>query len=123
MAEEEGKKEDEFRLTPSGEAEEWITLEQARVLAIEHARDNTGFYGRRYRQINLVWEVDSQEEGEDYYDIKLSFRPSGSYSGQPASSSSLWRRPAPSGSARYWASRAFPEEGRRCCCWRWWAWS
>lgn len=83
MAEEEGKKEDEFRLTPEGEAEEWITLEQARVLAIEHARDNTGFYGRRYREINLVWEVDSQEEGEDYYDIRLSFRPAGSYIGQP----------------------------------------
>ena len=24
-----------------------------------------------------------QEEGEDYYDIRLSFRPEGSYSGQP----------------------------------------
>ena len=83
MAQEEGKKEDEFRLTPEGEAEDWITLEQARMRAIAHARDNTDFYGPRYRQINLVWEVDSEEEGEDFYDIKLSFRPAGSYSGRP----------------------------------------
>ena len=82
MAQEEGKKDDEFRFTREGEAADWITLEQARVLAIEHARDNTGFYGPRYRFINLVWEVVSQEEGEDYYDIRLSFRPAGSYSGQ-----------------------------------------
>ena len=85
MAQEEGKKEDEFRLTPEGEAEDWITLEQARVLAIEHARDNTGFYGPRYRGINLVWEVAGQEEGEDYYDIRLLFRPSGRYRGEPGS--------------------------------------
>ena len=82
--EEEGKKEEEkFEFTSEGEALGYISLEQARVRAIEHARDNTGFYGRHYRRINLVWEVDSQEEGEDYYDIKLSFRPAGSYSGQP----------------------------------------
>ena len=37
MAQEEDKKEEEFRLLPTGEAEEWMTLEQARVRAIEHA--------------------------------------------------------------------------------------
>ena len=41
--------------------------DQARVLAIQHARDNTESYGRRYSQQELVWEVPSAEEGEDYY--------------------------------------------------------
>jgi hypothetical protein len=30
------------------------------VLAVEHARDNTGFYGRRYRRRELAWEVAGQ---------------------------------------------------------------
>jgi len=37
------------------------------VLAIRHARENTDFYGRRYGARSLVWEMVSQEEGEDYY--------------------------------------------------------
>ena len=61
----------------------YISLEQARVLAIRHARDNTDFYGPRYAGINLVWEVISEEDGEDYYDIRLSFRPAGRFRGEP----------------------------------------
>ena len=77
------EKQDKFDFTDSGEALEWVTLEQARVQAIEHARDNTGFYGAEYAEVRLVWEVLSQDEGEDFYDIKLSFRPSGRYRGEP----------------------------------------
>ena len=42
MAEDPGKKEEEkFDVTSEGEAVAYISLDQARVLAIEHARDNT----------------------------------------------------------------------------------
>ena len=84
MAEDQGSKEDKFDpFTREGETLGYISLEQARVLAMRHARDNTDFYGPAYSRINLVWEVISQEEGEDYYDIKLSFRPAGRFRGDP----------------------------------------
>ena len=38
MAEEEGKKEDQFGFTPEGEALGYISLEEARVQAMETAR-------------------------------------------------------------------------------------
>tara|TARA_B100000315_G_scaffold145098_1_gene134046 strand:+ start:3463 stop:3741 length:279 start_codon:yes stop_codon:yes gene_type:complete len=48
MTEEEGKKEEEkLEFTPEGETLGYISLDQARVLAIEHARDNRDFYGPR----------------------------------------------------------------------------
>ena len=84
MAENGGDKEDKFdAFTAEGESLGYISLEQARVLAMQHARDNRDFYGPAYSEINLVWEVTSQEEGEDYYDIRLSFRPSGRFLGEP----------------------------------------
>ena len=58
-------------------------MDQARVLAIEHARDNRDFYGRRYASRELVWEVSSQEESEDYYDIRLFYRPTEGFRGEP----------------------------------------
>ena len=84
MAEEDDKKEEEkFELDSAGQALAYISLDQARVLAMEHARDNTGFYGRRYRRRELAWEVVSQEESEDYYDIRLSYRPARGFQGEP----------------------------------------
>ena len=53
------------------------------MLAIEHARDNPDFYGRRYARRDLVREVISQEESEDYYDIRLSYRPARDFQGEP----------------------------------------
>ena len=56
MVEEEGKKDEEkFEFTAQGEALGYISLDQARVGAIEHARDNQEFYGRRYAERELVW--------------------------------------------------------------------
>ena len=84
MAQNGGDKEDKFDdFTAEGEALGYISLEQARVLAMQHARDNRDFYGSAYSKINLVWEVISQDEGEDYYDIRLSFRPAGRFRGEP----------------------------------------
>ena len=59
------KKEEKFDFDSAGEVRGWITLEQARVLAIQHARDNREIYGSRYARTDLVWEVLSAEEGED----------------------------------------------------------
>ena len=39
MVQEEGKKEDEFGLTPEGDALGYISQEQALVLVIRHAQD------------------------------------------------------------------------------------
>ncbi len=83
MAQNGDDKEDKFdAFTAEGEALGYISLEQARVLAMQHARDNRDFYGPAYSRINLVWEVIGQEEGEDYYDIRLSFRPAGRFRGE-----------------------------------------
>ena len=58
MVDDGGNKEDKFdSFTSEGESLGYISLEQARVLAIRHARDNTDYYGDRYSGINLVWEV------------------------------------------------------------------
>ena len=78
---EDDKKEPKF--DSAGEAISYISLEQACLLAIQHARDNTDFYGPRFADMALFWEVVSQEEGEDYYDINLSFRPAGRFTGEP----------------------------------------
>ena len=83
MDEEEGKEEEKLEFTPEGETFGYISLDQARVRAMEHARDNRDFYGPRYSQIEMVWEVVSQEESEDYYDIRLSYWPATGFSGKP----------------------------------------
>ena len=80
---EEKKEEEKFEFTSEGEAVGYISLDQARVLAIEHARDNLEFYGSDYANQELVWEVLSQDESEDYYDIRLSYRPGGTFRGRP----------------------------------------
>jgi len=47
VAQDEGKKEEEkFDFTSEGEVLGYISLDQAGVLAVQHARENTDFYGR-----------------------------------------------------------------------------
>ena len=70
-------------MTQEGDASGYITLGQARVLAIQHVRDNRDLYGRRFARRELVWEVLSQEESAEYYDIRLAFRPAGRFRGEP----------------------------------------
>ena len=48
-------KEDPF--DSAGETPGYISADQARVLAIQHARDNTDFYDPSIRYDPLVWEV------------------------------------------------------------------
>ena len=82
MVEDEGKKEeDKFEFTPEGESLGYISLDQARVLAMRTAREAPGAYGRRFRNVLMAFEVVEDEDTEDHYVITLSFRPQGQFSG------------------------------------------
>ena len=48
MAEDQGKEEEKFDLTGEGEAVGYISLEQARVLAMQTARETPCEYGSQY---------------------------------------------------------------------------
>ena len=83
MAEEPEKKDEKFEFTPEGEFVEYISLGDARVMAIRHARENTEIYGAEYQDTTMVWEPVSETEEEEFYDIRLSFRPAGTFTGTP----------------------------------------
>ena len=83
LAEEQDKEEGKLAFTPEGEDLGYLSLDQARVLAVQHARDNRDYYGRAYARRELVWEVMSAEESEDYYDVRLSYRIAGTTRGNP----------------------------------------
>ena len=56
VEQENGKKEEEkFEFTSEGEEIGYISLEQARVQAMEHAGDNTEFYGATYDGVRLAF--------------------------------------------------------------------
>ena len=76
------KEEGKLGFDSAGQAIGYISLDQARVVALRHARDNREFYGRRYSRGDLIWEVVSAEETEDYYEIKLSYRPARGFRGR-----------------------------------------
>ena len=79
--EERPRKRDPF--TREGEAASYVSLDQASVLGIQHARQNTDFYGSLYEGQEMLVEVIAAEEGEDYYHIRLSYRPARRFSGEP----------------------------------------
>ena len=66
---------DKIDFTTEGETLGYISLDQARVLALRLARENTDAYGTGYAGIDLAWEITNAEDGEDYYQIRISFRP------------------------------------------------
>ena len=74
MADDLGKEEEKFDFTPEGESLGYISLEQARLLAMQTARDVPGDYGRRFRRVPMAFEVVQANEGEDYYEVTLSIR-------------------------------------------------
>lgn len=83
MADGDKNKDDKLDFDPAGQERGYVSQDQARVLAIQHARDNTEFYISVYASGELVWEVISQEESQDFYEIKLSYRPAGRFRGEP----------------------------------------
>ena len=60
----------------------FISPQQARLLAIQHAQENTSFYGPRYADTTLAWEVISQEDADDIHEIRLAYRPAGRFRGK-----------------------------------------
>jgi len=82
VVEDEGKKE-EFDFTAEGEALGYISLDQARVLAMRTAREAPGAYGLLYQDVPMAFEVSEEEDTEDHYVITLSFRPEGAFTGTP----------------------------------------
>ena len=83
MAEDQGKEEEKFDFTGEGEAVSYISLEQARLLAMQTARESPGDYGNQYRNVPMAFAVVQSDEGEDYYEVTLSLRPQGDFSGRP----------------------------------------
>ena len=83
---EEERKEDEGKtdyFTPEGEAVEYVSSDQASVLAIHTAREIPGDYGRQFEGIPMAFEVLREVQREDHYVITLSFRPQGDFGGTP----------------------------------------
>ena len=85
MAEDQGKEEEEQQLkfTPEGEDVGYISLDEARVLALRTASEDTDFYGPAYSDQGLVHEELDAAEGDDYYRVRLSYRPVGDFRGTP----------------------------------------
>ena len=59
-----GNQEDKLDFGSSGAAWGYISLDQARVLALQHARDNRELYGR-YAEQELAWDVISADETDE----------------------------------------------------------
>jgi len=84
MSEDQEKKDEEkFEFTAEGEALGYITLAQAGLLAMQTARAAPGNYGRRYRSVSMAFDIAESVEDEDFYNITLSFRPEGAFTGTP----------------------------------------
>ena len=83
MAEDQGKEEGKFDFTPEGESRGYISLAQARVLAMRTAQETPGEYGFDYRDVPMAFDTVESGEDEDFYTITLSFRPQGDFSGTP----------------------------------------
>lgn len=66
------KKEDSFEFDPSGEAVAYISLEQARVLAMRTASETPGVYGTSNGGVAMFFVAVEEADGEDYYVITLS---------------------------------------------------
>ena len=75
MPEEQDPEDDQPAPQRPGGAGEFVSLEQARRIAVAYARENQEFYARRYRRQELAWHVVSQVERAEVYDIRLSYRP------------------------------------------------
>ena len=92
MAEDQGKQEEEkCDFTGEGEALGYVSLDQARLDAVQTARSEPGNYGRRWRNVPMVYEVVEDQETEDNYIIILSFRPEGDFTGTPGREQFVFR--------------------------------
>ena len=73
----------EQALAPPTGAPQPISLERARLQVVRFAQQNMEVYGPIYANTALVWEVVSAEEGDEFYYLRLSYRPFGPLQGTP----------------------------------------
>ena len=73
--------EDKSDTTAEGESPGYISLQQARTLAMRTAAEEPGNYGQVLASAGMVYDVAALKEGEDYYEVTLSFRPEGNFTG------------------------------------------
>ena len=71
VAEDKNNEQEKFDFTAEGER--YISLDEARVLAMRTALESPGDYGRNFRRVAMVFEVSSLEETDDFYEVILSF--------------------------------------------------
>ena len=90
MAEEE-KQEEKFDFTAEGEALGFVTLDQARFVAMQTAPEEPGNYGPAWQTVPMVFEVINAEETEDDYSLILFFRPEGEFTGTPGREQFVFR--------------------------------
>ena len=81
MAEDKGKEEEKFDFTAEGEG--YISLPEARVLAMQTAISVPGDYGRSFRGVFMAFQAVEDSENEDYYVVTLAVRPQTAFSGRP----------------------------------------
>ncbi len=75
MVEDADNKEDQFDFAADGEALSYISLAQARLVAMQTARESPGNYGRTLTDVAMAFEIVESSEDEDYYTITLGIRP------------------------------------------------
>ena len=80
MEEDVGDTEERFEPEAPREAIRHISAAQARLLAIQTARESPGNYGRRNRRSRMDLQITELQEDEANYTIYISFRPEGSSS-------------------------------------------
>jgi hypothetical protein len=81
VAEDKNNEEEKFDFTPEGEG--YISLDEARVLAVRTAVETPGSYGRDFRRVTMVFDVVESTETDDHYTVILSVRPQGNFDGTP----------------------------------------
>ena len=81
MAEDKNNEEEKFDFTSEGEG--YISLDEARILAIRTASQTPGVRSKRYRDVLMAFEIVGATEDEETYDIVLSYRPQGDFTGTP----------------------------------------
>ena len=57
MAEDQGKEEEKFEFDSAGEALAYISLAQARVVAMQTARETPGEYGSQYQSVSMAFQA------------------------------------------------------------------
>ena len=79
---EDEEKPDSFEFDDAGEERGYISLDQSRIQAMSSAREVPGEYGR-FSRAPMAFEVVEAGETEDFYEVTLSFRPQGEFTGTP----------------------------------------